>query len=98
MGVFAKVDNKPMRITGHESKYYSSRRTERIRRRVGSARKKREYSVPPSEEIIVISDFVEIRRNNDHMVMVFKSPTKNPKIHISAKDFGHQLDFGVLQQ
>src|SRR5439155_12275227 len=56
------------------------------------------YSVPPSEEIIVISDFVEIRRNNDHMVIVFKSPTKNPKIRISAKDFGHQLDFGVLQQ
>jgi hypothetical protein len=55
-------------------------------------------SVSPGEEMIVVSDFIEIRRNNDHMVSVFKSPTKNPKIHISAAGLGYQLDFGVLSQ
>jgi hypothetical protein len=46
----------------------------------------------------VVSDFVEIRRKNDHMISVFRAPIKDPKIHIQAPELGYQLDFGVLRQ
>jgi hypothetical protein len=60
--------------------------------------KSERISVAPGQEIIAVSDFSETRRSNDHIVMVFRAPTKNPKIHILAPKFGCQFDFGVLLQ
>jgi hypothetical protein len=60
--------------------------------------KSEKLTLPPGQEIIAVSDFSETRRNNDHIVMVFRAPTKNPKIHILASEFGCQFDFGVLLQ
>jgi hypothetical protein len=60
-----------------------------------SARTK-SVTVAPEGTVILVSEFTEIRRQNDQIVTVFLSPTKNPRIHVSANGFGYQIDFGVI--
>jgi hypothetical protein len=55
-------------------------------------------TIGPGDTMTVATDFSEIRRLNDHMVSVFTSPTKNPRIHVNAQNFYYALDFGVLDQ
>ncbi len=55
-----------------------------------------EVTVAPGQTITQVVEFAEVRRGNDHMVNVFLSPTKNPRVHVNTTKFDYTVDFGVL--
>lgn len=52
--------------------------------------------IRPGQAVILVTEFIEIRRKNDQIVSVFLSPTKNPRIHVAATKFEYLVDFGVI--
>lgn len=55
----------------------------------------KEIKVPPGARVFLSSKFCEIRRINDHVVLVSKTPTKSPEMEVRIpSEFEYEPSFG----
>jgi hypothetical protein len=55
----------------------------------------KEFKVPSGARVFISSKFSEIRRINDHIVLVNRTPTKSPEMEVKISDeFEYECSFG----